>query len=280
MSSLSNRFDVDGGRSPRSNVRLFGSPSPWAIDDGDAASVASTRSPLAAPAAPAVPAAPAAPAPPAAPRTQCEATEELPLAAEVAALSAASEEAAFDAEDVPPPSFPPAEQCFRLVRYRDPFAVGSAERAQLIAMYRVAFAEELAYMASQGRATTASLGFEEAFSWVFGGKTLYVARCVGIAGDTIDEIAAFATCEQRYTHNPLFVRGLVTSLSFRRRGLGRLVLNYVVSLPASEHVIEYWKGRPVWLESFYNLFGFRYTGAPSSAGPAYRQLLRRGKRAT
>ena len=166
------------------------------------------------------------------------------------------------------------------MRYRDPFAVGSAERAQLIAMYRAAFAEELAHLASQGRATTASLGVEEAYSWVFGGKTLYVARCVGIAGDTVDEIAAFATCEQRYTYNPMFVRGLVTSPSFRRRGLGRLVLNYVVSLPASEHVIEYWQGRPVWLEAFYNIFGFRYTGAPSSAGPAYRQLLRRGKQAT
>jgi GNAT superfamily N-acetyltransferase len=171
-----------------------------------------------------------------------------------------------------PPTFPPAAECFRLVRYRDPYNLGSAERRQLIAMYRTAFAEELEHMASQGRATTASLGVDEAYSWVFGGKTLFVARCVGVSGDPVDEIAAFATCEQTYPYNPMWVRGIVTSPSFRRRGIGALLLRYIVTLPASEFVLEYWTSRPEWLERFYTRFGFVYSGYKSSSGPEYRQL--------
>ena len=47
---------------------------------------------------------------------------------------------------------------------------------ELVSLYREAFGKELAWLKGQGKSTTCSMDPLVAFTWVFGGKTIFIAR--------------------------------------------------------------------------------------------------------
>ena len=47
---------------------------------------------------------------------------------------------------------------------------------ELVSVYREAFGKELAWLKGQGKSTTCSMEPLVAFTWIFGGKTLFIAR--------------------------------------------------------------------------------------------------------
>ena len=47
---------------------------------------------------------------------------------------------------------------------------------ELVSLYREAFGKELAWLKGQGKSTTCSMEPLVAFTWIFGGKTLFIAR--------------------------------------------------------------------------------------------------------
>ena len=55
-------------------------------------------------------------------------------------------------------------------------SVSADIQKELVSVYREAFGKELAWLKGQGKSTTCSMEPLVAFTWIFGGKTLFIAR--------------------------------------------------------------------------------------------------------
>jgi len=110
-------------------------------------------------------------------------------------------------------------------------------KKELVALYREAFRDELAWLRNQGKATTCSMQPSLAFSWVFGGKTVYIARrsSKSFTGSILDSmVLGFATSEQQYINrfSPLFVRSIAVHRNARRHGIGQKLLQTIFAQPS------------------------------------------------
>eukprot|EP01065_Artemidia_motanka_P025856 TRINITY_DN30803_c0_g1_i1.p1 TRINITY_DN30803_c0_g1~~TRINITY_DN30803_c0_g1_i1.p1 ORF type:complete len:197 (+),score=68.36 TRINITY_DN30803_c0_g1_i1:49-591(+) len=139
------------------------------------------------------------------------------------------------------------------IAVEQPTTLRPSDQSEVMRLYRVAFLEENQHKEQQGLSTTNSMAEETAYSYIFGGKQMLVARAAG------SSVVGFATLERTRSHE-CWLRCLVVDLDSRRHGVGKHLLRAAVKQARESYSramrLSYWEGRPRWLGLFYRSEGF------------------------